>query len=135
MKAVVKIKRTKGMQFKEVPVPRIGPRDVLIKVKLTSICGTDVHIHDWTRWAQHRFAPPRIIGHEFVGNVTMIVLDAIWASHYHHKALDSLNAVNNVAAVALDGKVIAQVDLATVKKLKMKSSSAESLESFRTHSM
>jgi threonine 3-dehydrogenase len=72
MKAVVKIKRTKGMQFKEAPVPRIGPRDVLIKVKLTSICGTDVHIHDWTRWAQHRFVPPRIIGHEFVGNVTRI---------------------------------------------------------------
>ena len=66
MKAVVKTKRTKGMEFIKVPAPRVGPRDVLIKVTLASICGTDVHIHDLTRWAQHRFTPPRIIGHEFV---------------------------------------------------------------------
>jgi threonine 3-dehydrogenase len=72
VKAVVKTKRTKGMEFKEVPVPRIGLRDVLIKIKVASICGTDVHIHDWTRWAQHRFVPPRIIGHEFVGIVKKI---------------------------------------------------------------
>ena len=45
---------------------------MLIKVKLASICGTDVHIHDWTRWAQHRLTPPRIIGHEFVGKVEKI---------------------------------------------------------------
>ena len=55
-----------------MPVPKIGLRDVLIKVKVASICGTDVHIFDWTRWAQHRFTPPRIIGHEFVGNVAKI---------------------------------------------------------------
>ena len=72
MKAVVKTKRTKGMEFTKVPVPKIGPRDVLIKVTLASICGTDVHIHDWTRWAQYRFTPPRIIGHEFVGKVEKI---------------------------------------------------------------
>ncbi len=72
MKAVVKAKRTKGMEFTKVPVPKIGPRDVLIKVTLASICGTDVHIHDWTRWAQYRFKPPRIIGHEFVGKVEKI---------------------------------------------------------------
>jgi threonine 3-dehydrogenase len=72
MKAVVKTKRKKGMEFTKVPVPKIGPRDVLIKVTLSSICGTDVHIHDWTRWAQYRFTPPRIIGHEFVGKVEKI---------------------------------------------------------------
>ena len=72
MKAVVKAKHSKGMEYKEVPVPKIGLRDVLIKVKIASICGTDVHIYDWTRWAQHRFTPPRIIGHEFVGIVTKI---------------------------------------------------------------
>lgn len=72
MKAVVKTKRTKGMEFTKVPATRIGPRDVLIKVTLASICGTDVHIYDWTRWAQHRFTPPRIIGHEFVGKVEKI---------------------------------------------------------------
>ncbi|TVM03815.1 MAG: L-threonine 3-dehydrogenase [Candidatus Brocadia sp. WS118] len=72
MKAVVKRKRTKGMEVVEVPTPKIGPRDVLIKVRAASICGTDVHIYDWTRWAQHRFTPPRIIGHEFVGTVAKI---------------------------------------------------------------
>ncbi len=44
MKAVVKTKRTKGMELKKVPTPRIGPRDALIEVKMASICGTDVHI-------------------------------------------------------------------------------------------
>jgi D-arabinose 1-dehydrogenase-like Zn-dependent alcohol dehydrogenase len=68
VKAVIKAKRAKGMEFRKVPVPRIGLSDVLIKVNITSICGTDVHIHDWTRWAQHRFVPPCIIGHEFAGN-------------------------------------------------------------------
>lgn len=72
MKAIAKTKRKKGIEFVEIPVPRVGVRDVLIKVKIASICGTDVHISDWTRWAQHRFVPPRIIGHEFVGNVVKI---------------------------------------------------------------
>ncbi|TLD42156.1 MAG: L-threonine 3-dehydrogenase [Candidatus Jettenia ecosi] len=72
MKAIVKTKRTRGMEFVEVPAPKVGLKDVLIKVKVASICGTDVHIFDWTRWAQHRFLPPRIIGHEFVGDVIKI---------------------------------------------------------------
>lgn len=72
MKAVVKRKPAKGMEFVEVPTPKIGLRDVLIKVSISSICGTDVHIYDWSRWAQNRFKPPRIIGHEFVGIVTKI---------------------------------------------------------------
>ena len=72
MKAVIKRKRSKGLEYKDVPVPKLGLRDVLIKVHIASICGTDVHVYDWTRWAQHRFTPPRIIGHEFVGIVTKI---------------------------------------------------------------
>jgi len=72
MKAIAKTKRKKGMELINVPTPRIGLRDVLIKVTLASICGTDVHIYDWTHWARHRFKPPRIIGHEFVGIVEKI---------------------------------------------------------------
>jgi L-threonine 3-dehydrogenase (EC 1.1.1.103) len=72
MKAIAKTKRKKGMELINVPTPQIGQRDVLIKVTLASICGTDVHIYDWTHWAQHRFTPPRIIGHEFVGIVEKI---------------------------------------------------------------
>lgn len=56
----------------KMPDPVIGPREVLIKVNNASICGTDVHIYDWTRWAQHRLSPPRILGHEFVGTVAEV---------------------------------------------------------------
>ena len=69
MKAIAKTKRKKGMELINVPTPQIGLRDVLVKVSLASICGTDVHIYDWTHWARHRFKPPRIVGHEFVGIV------------------------------------------------------------------
>ncbi|MGR3220798.1 MAG: alcohol dehydrogenase catalytic domain-containing protein, partial [Candidatus Anammoxibacter sp.] len=72
MKAIAKTKRKKSMELISVPTSRIGPRDVLIKVTLASICGTDVHIYDWTHWARHRLKPPRIIGHEFVGIVEKI---------------------------------------------------------------
>jgi threonine 3-dehydrogenase len=72
MKAIAKTKRKKGMELINVPTPRIGLRDVLIKVTLASICGTDVHIYDWTHWARQRLTPPRIIGHEFVGIVEKI---------------------------------------------------------------
>jgi threonine 3-dehydrogenase len=72
MKAIIKTRRTKGLELKKLPVPRIGLREVLIKINNASICGTDVHISDWTSWAQHRIKPPLIIGHEFVGNVIKI---------------------------------------------------------------
>ncbi|MEK7845620.1 MAG: alcohol dehydrogenase catalytic domain-containing protein, partial [Nitrospinota bacterium] len=72
MKAVIKKEPVKGMKFTDMPIPKIGLRDVLIKVKIASICGTDVHIYDWSKWAQNRFTPPRIIGHEFVGIVTKV---------------------------------------------------------------
>lgn len=72
MKAVIKKEPAKGMEFVDVSVPTIGLRDVLIKVKIASICGTDVHIYNWSKWAQNRFTPPRIIGHEFVGIVTKV---------------------------------------------------------------
>jgi len=72
MKAIAKTKRRKGMELINVPTPRIGLRDVLIKVTLASICGTDVHIYDWTHWARQRLTPPRVIGHELVGIVEKI---------------------------------------------------------------
>ena len=72
MKAVVKKNPAKGLQCITVSTPQIGLRDVLIRVTYASICGTDVHIYDWTRWARDRLTPPRTIGHEFVGTVTRI---------------------------------------------------------------
>ncbi len=69
MKALVKKESRQGLWLDDVPVPKIGINDVLIKVSKTSICGTDVHIYDWDQWAQKTIRPPLVIGHEFVGEI------------------------------------------------------------------
>jgi threonine 3-dehydrogenase len=69
MKALVKRERAEGLWLEEVPVPKIGINDVLIKIHKTSICGTDVHIWNWDEWAQKTIPVPMTIGHEFVGTV------------------------------------------------------------------
>jgi threonine 3-dehydrogenase len=69
MKAVVKEKAEPGAVFKEVPIPKPAKNEVLVKVKATSICGTDVHIYNWNEWAQNRIKVPQIMGHEFAGEV------------------------------------------------------------------
>ena len=69
MIAVVKPTAAPGAEIREVPVPTFGLRDVLVKVKVASICGTDLHIYNWDRWAQGRIHPPLIPGHEFCGEV------------------------------------------------------------------
>jgi len=73
MKAVVKVKpEENGTELMMVDVPRPGPNDVLIKVKVASICGTDVHIFNWDAWAAGRIKPPLIYGHEFAGEVVEV---------------------------------------------------------------
>ncbi len=72
MRAVIKARPGPGLELAVVDVPRIGPRDVLIKVRAASICGTDLHIHRWDPWAQSRIRPPLIIGHEFCGDVVAV---------------------------------------------------------------
>jgi threonine 3-dehydrogenase len=69
MLAVVKPKAAAGVEIREVKVPGFGRNDVLVKVKVASICGTDLHIYEWDRWAQNRIRPPLIPGHEFCGEV------------------------------------------------------------------
>ena len=69
MKALVKKKPECGLWMYDVPIPEIGINDVLIKIKKTSICGTDVHIYNWDEWAQKTIKTPMVIGHEFVGFV------------------------------------------------------------------
>jgi threonine 3-dehydrogenase len=69
MLAVVKSQPAPGAEVREVKVPSFGRTDVLVKVKVASICGTDLHIYDWDRWAQNRIHPPLIPGHEFCGEV------------------------------------------------------------------
>ncbi len=69
MKALVKAKPEAGIWMENVPVPEPGPTDVLIKVKKTAICGTDVHIYNWDQWAQNTIPVPMVVGHEFSGEI------------------------------------------------------------------
>ena len=72
MKALVKKKNEQGLWLEDVPEPKIGINDVLIKMVKTSICGTDVHIYNWDDWAQRTIKTPMTIGHEFVGVIEAI---------------------------------------------------------------
>jgi len=72
MQALCKVSPEAGFVLQEVPIPKIGPTDVLIKVEKAGVCGTDYHIYSWDKWAQARVKPPLVIGHEFMGRVTAI---------------------------------------------------------------
>lgn len=72
MKAIVKSKAEVGLWLEDVPEPTIGINDVLIKMKKTGICGTDVHIWNWDAWAQSTIKVPTILGHELVGEIVEI---------------------------------------------------------------
>ncbi len=69
MKALAKNAPGPGLDMIEVPVPQIGPDDVLIRIKKTGVCGTDIHIWDWDDWAARTVPVPLIIGHEFAGEI------------------------------------------------------------------
>ncbi len=69
MKALVKKDTAPGLWLDEVPEPTIGINDVLIQVKRTAICGTDLHIYNWDTWAQKNIPVPMVVGHEFVGEI------------------------------------------------------------------
>ncbi len=72
MRALVKAKAEPGIWMDDVPEPEIGPRDLLIRIKRTAICGTDVHIYDWDDWARRTIAVPMVVGHEFAGEVAAV---------------------------------------------------------------
>ena len=69
MLAVVKPEAAPGADVRQMPLPQIGPDDVLVKVKVASVCGTDLHIYNWDQWAQRTIPVPMAIGHEFVGEI------------------------------------------------------------------
>lgn len=72
MKALVKAKRDQGLELQDVPVPKIGINDCLIRVHKTGICGTDLHIYNWDAWAQKTIPVPMVVGHEFVGEIVEV---------------------------------------------------------------
>src|ERR1700709_1590785 len=72
MKALVKAKSEPGLWLQDVPEPRCGINDVLIRIDRTGICGTDLHIYKWDEWAQRSIPVPMVVGHEFVGGVVEV---------------------------------------------------------------
>lgn len=72
MKALSKLKPEPGLWLIEADIPKPGPDDVLIRVRRSSICGTDLHIYNWDGWAARTIRPPMIIGHEFSGEIAEI---------------------------------------------------------------
>jgi threonine 3-dehydrogenase len=69
MRAVVKAAPGPGFEVRRVPIPAIGPADVLVRVRAASICGTDLHVYRWDPWAAGRVHPPVVVGHEVCGDV------------------------------------------------------------------
>lgn len=72
MSALAKTRPQAGLWLIEAPVPAIGPDDVLIRIKKTGICGTDIHIWNWDEWAAETVPLPLITGHEFAGEIVEI---------------------------------------------------------------
>ncbi len=72
MKALVKREAARGLWLEDVPEPTTGSNDVLIKVKRTAVCGTDLHIYKWDEWAQKTIPVPMVVGHEFVGEIVEV---------------------------------------------------------------
>jgi threonine 3-dehydrogenase len=69
MRALSKTKPETGIWMVDVPTPEIGPNDLLVRIRKTAICGTDVHIYNWDEWSQQTIPVPMVVGHEFVGEV------------------------------------------------------------------
>jgi threonine 3-dehydrogenase len=69
MKALAKLEAAPGLTLCEVDRPAAGPNDVLIRIRRTAICGTDVHIWKWNEWAQKTISVPMHVGHEYVGAI------------------------------------------------------------------
>jgi threonine 3-dehydrogenase len=69
MKALVKAKAEEGLWLEDVEMPKVGANDVLVEIKKTAICGTDVHIYNWDEWSQKTIPVPMTVGHEFAGKI------------------------------------------------------------------
>ena len=72
MRALCKTQPQAGAELVETPIPTIGPDDVLVKVRATTICGTDLHIYNWDAWAESRIKTPLVFGHECSGDIVEI---------------------------------------------------------------
>ena len=69
MKSLVKARREPGIWMQDTAEPEVGHNDLLIKIRKTAICGTDMHIYNWDEWSQKTIPVPMVVGHEYVGEV------------------------------------------------------------------
>ncbi len=95
MKALIKAKPEEGIWLADIERPTIGPNDVLIKVRKTAICGTDVHIYNWDDWAQKTIPVPMAVGHEFSGEIVEIGAE-VHPEHSKLKIGDRVSAEGHV---------------------------------------
>jgi NADPH:quinone reductase-like Zn-dependent oxidoreductase len=72
MKALAKLERAPGLTLTRVKKPEVGHNDILIRIRKTAICGTDIHIWKWDEWAQKTIPVPMHVGHEYVGEIVEI---------------------------------------------------------------
>lgn len=91
MKVIMKTGPKPGAELREVPVPKAGPGEVLVRVKRTSICGTDNHIYSWDPWAASRIKTPLVFGHEFAG-----VIEEVGSGVTTHKVGNSVSAETHI---------------------------------------
>ncbi len=91
MKAFAKMRPEPGIVKIDAEEPKPGSHEVLVKVKVTSVCGTDYHIYKWDEWAQAHIRPPRIIGHEFAGEIVEAAPDVT-----SHKVGDMVAAESHI---------------------------------------
>ncbi|MDF2546248.1 MAG: L-threonine 3-dehydrogenase [Anaerosolibacter sp.] len=113
MKVVIKEEPGVGAVIGTKEIPKVGPNDILVKVMATSICGTDYHIYSWDAWSQKRIKTPRIMGHEFAGevveigkNVTRVKLGDIVSAETHVVCGKCELCVTGKAHICKDTKIL-----------------------------
>src|SRR3972149_6693288 len=117
MRAAVKTKAAFGsIEVKKVDIPKIAPDEVLVKLKIASICGTDMHIYEWDAWSQKRIKTPLIQGHEWAGEGAEVGSACTWAKvgdyvsgeghtrsrHCYQCRTGSPHVCNNVTILGID---------------------------------
>lgn len=80
MKSLLKAKAEPGIWMQDVPLPEYGVNDVLIKIRKTAICGTDIHIFQWDDWAKATIPVPMTVGHEFCGEIVALGAEVVGLS-------------------------------------------------------
>ncbi|MBI3405548.1 MAG: alcohol dehydrogenase catalytic domain-containing protein, partial [Acidobacteria bacterium] len=116
MKALRKVSAARGARVETVPIPEISPKEVLVRVKAASICGTDLHIYEWDRWSASRIKPPLTFGHEFCGVIEKVGAEVsglapgefvsaemhLYCGTCHQCRLGQLHICQNVRIIGID---------------------------------